>query len=310
MKNRESLRAPPYATLTTTWSCEFQLTDGPGPLGLSSAEPPASLSYKSVPIHPTARIAETARVAAGADIGPDVEIGEYSIVEDDVSIGARTRIEPHVIVKRWTTLGTDNQISAGTVLGTDPLDKNFTGEHRSYLRIGNSNRIREHFTISRGTDPESATEIGDDNFIMTSGHIAHNCKIGSRTVICSCVLLAGYVEIEDEAYLSGGVLVHQYAKIGRLALISGNTRANKDTAPYFIYSGFKIAARGINLVGLQRAGISDEDISRIKKAFRLLCRSNLLLDDAIKRVEDEVPGEHTRHLIKFIRRCERGICLR
>ncbi len=261
-------------------------------------------------IHSTARIADTARVAAGADIGPDVEIGDYAIVEDDVSIGGRTRLEPHVIVKRWTTLGTDNRISAGTVLGTDPLDKNFSGEHRSYLKIGNRNRIREHFTISRGTAPESATEIGDDNFIMTSGHIAHNCKIGSGIVMCSCVLLGGYVEIEDGAYLSGGVLVHQYAKIGRLALISGNTRANKDAAPYFIYSGFKIGARGINLVGLQRAGISDEDIRRIKTAFRLLCRSKLLLDDAIKRIEDEVPSEHTLHLIEFIRRSERGICLR
>ena len=270
----------------------------------------ASVSYRSVPIHPTARIADTARVAAGADIGPHAEIGDYAIVEDDVSIGARTRLEPHVIVKRWTTLGTDNQISAGTVLGTDPLDKSFSGGHRSYLKIGNGNRIREHFTISRGTDPESATEIGDDNFIMTSGHIAHNCRIGSGTVICSCVLVAGYVEIEDQAYLSGGVLVHQYSKVGRLALISGNTRANKDTAPYFIYSGSKIAARGLNLVGLQRAGIGDEEISRLKKAFRLLCRSNLVLDDAIRRIEDEIPSEHTRHLIEFIRRSERGICLR
>ena len=263
-----------------------------------------------MPIHPTARIADTARVAAGTDIGPDAEIGDFAIIEDDVSIGARTRIEPHVIVKRWTTLGTDNQISAGAILGTDPLDKNFTREHRSYLKIGNGNHIREHFTISRGTEPESATEIGDENFIMTSGHIAHNCKIGSRVVICSCVLLGGYVEIEDEAYLSGGVLVHQFSKIGRLALISGNTRANKDTAPYFIYSGFKIAARGINLVGLRRAGIGDEEIGRIKTAFRLLCRSKLLLEDAIKRIENEIPSEHTRHLIDFIRKSERGICLR
>ena len=97
------------------------------------------------------------------------------------------------------------------MLGTDPLDKNFTGA-RSYLRIGNGNKIREHYTISRGTPPESATEIGDGNYIMTSGHIAHNCKIGNQTVIASCALLGGYVEVEDQAFISGGVLVHQYSK--------------------------------------------------------------------------------------------------
>ena len=105
------------------------------------------------------------------------------------------RLEPYVYVKRWTTLGERNEISAGTVLGTDPLDKNFTGE-RSYLRIGNGNKIREHYTISRGTAPESETVIGDGNYIMTSGHIAHNCRIGNRTVIASCALIAGYVEVE------------------------------------------------------------------------------------------------------------------
>ena len=127
-------------------------------------------------------IAPTARVDPRASIAPDASIGDYCIIEADVVIGAGCRLEPYVYVKRWTMLGEANEISAGTVLGTDPLDKNFTGE-RSYLRIGNRNKIREHYTISRGTQPESVTEIGDDNYIMTSGHIAHNCKIGSRTVI-------------------------------------------------------------------------------------------------------------------------------
>ena len=111
--------------------------------------------------------------------GPDVSIGEFCVIERDVAIGAGCLLEPYVYVKRWTTLGERNEISAGTVLGTDPLDKAFTGE-RSYLRIGSGNQIREHYTISRGTEPESATEIGDGNYIMTSGHIAHNCKIGNR----------------------------------------------------------------------------------------------------------------------------------
>ena len=167
-------------------------------------------------------------------IGPGVRIGEFCVIEPDVEIGADCLLEPYVYVKRWTTLGERNEISAGTVLGTDPLDKNFTGE-RSYLRIGNGNKIREHYTISRGTPPESATEIGDDNYIMTCGHIAHNCKIGNHTVIASCALLGGYVEIEDDAFISGGVVVHQFSKIGRLAMIGGNTRVNLDVPPFFTY---------------------------------------------------------------------------
>src|SRR6202047_1138427 len=189
-------------------------------------------------------IAPTARVDPRASIAPDASIGEYCVIEPDVVIGAGCRLEPYVYVKRWTTLGEANEISAGTVLGNDPLGKNFTGE-RSYLRIGNRNKIREHYTISRGTAPESVTEIGDDNYIMTSGHIAHNCRIGNQTVIASCALVAGYVEIEDQAFLSGGVVVHQYSRIGRLAMIGGNTRINSDVPPFFLYAGYNVQAKGL-----------------------------------------------------------------
>src|ERR1700730_10519501 len=198
-------------------------------------------------------IAPTARVDSQAHIGEGVHIGEYCVIEPDVVIGAGCRLEPYVYVKRWTTLGEANEISAGTVLGTDPLDKNFTGE-RSYLRIGNDNKIREHYTISRGTEPESVTSIGDGNYIMTSGHIAHNCEIGDNTVIASCALVAGYVEIEDQAFISGGVVIHQFSKIGRLAMIGGNSRVNSDVPPFFLYSGFNVQAMGLNVVGLKRAG--------------------------------------------------------
>jgi UDP-N-acetylglucosamine acyltransferase len=260
-----------------------------------------------MPVDPSARVAATARVHPDAQVGPQAVIGEYSIVEEDVVIGAFCRLEAYVYVKRWTTLGERNEISAGTVLGSDPLDKNFGGE-RSYLRIGNGNSIREHYTISRGTQPESATEIGDGNYIMTSGHIAHNSKIGDNCVIASCALVAGHVEIEDQAFISGGVVIHQFSKIGRLAMIGGNSRVNRDVPPYFLYSDFNVAAKGLNLVGLRRAGFSREEIGALKTAYRILYRAGLKLEDALRRVEAEVETEHTRHLVEFIRSSKRGIC--
>jgi UDP-N-acetylglucosamine acyltransferase len=252
-------------------------------------------------------IASTARVHPDARIGPGVTIGEFCVIEPDVEIGAGCVLEPYVYVKRWTTLGERNFISSGTVLGTDPLDKAFGGE-RSYLRIGHGNRIREHYTISRGTEPESATEIGDRNYIMTSGHIAHNCKIGNDTVICSCALVAGYVEVEDQAFISGGVVVHQYSKIGRLAMIGGNTRVNRDAPPFFLYSGFNVEARGLNLVGLKRAGYRLSDIAALKKAYQILYRSGLKLEEALARIESQAPTPETLHLVAFVRRSQRGIC--
>jgi UDP-N-acetylglucosamine acyltransferase len=260
-----------------------------------------------MPIDPSAVVSPTARVHADAVVGPQCIIGEFCLIEQDVVLGAACRLEPYVYVKRWTTLGERNEISAGTVLGTDPLDKGFTGE-RSYLRIGHDNRIREHYTISRGTRPESITEIGDNNYIMTSGHIAHNARIGSNVVIASCALVAGYVEVEDQAFISGGVVVHQYSKIGRLAMIGGNTRVNLDAPPFFLYSGFNVTPVGLNTVGMERAGFAVEEISDLKKAYRLLYTSGLKLQEALERILAACATGHARRLVEFVRSSERGIC--
>jgi UDP-N-acetylglucosamine acyltransferase len=260
-----------------------------------------------MPVDPSAAVAATARVHADAVIGPAVQIGEFSIVDSDVSIGAGTVLEPYVWVKRWTSLGERNHISAGTVLGTDPLDKNFTGA-RSYLRIGNDNRIREHYTISRGTEPESATEVGDGNYIMTSGHIAHNCRIGSHTVICSCALVAGYVEVEDRAFISGGVVIHQFSKIGQLAMIGGNTRVNRDVPPYVMCVGFNGEPKGLNLVGLKRSGAGAGEIAELKKAYQIFYRSGLKMTEALARLDAELHSEPVAQFAAFIRRSERGVC--
>ncbi len=264
------------------------------------------VSYKVMPVDSSARIAPTARVDPGAIIGPGCTVGEYCVIESDVRIGAECVLEPYVYVKRWTTMGDGNEVSAGTVLGTDPLDKRFTGG-RSHLRIGNRNKIREHYTISRGTEPDSETVIGDGNYIMTSGHVAHNCVIGNDCVIASCALVAGHVQIEDQAFVSGGVVIHQFVKIGRLAMIGGNTRVNVDVPPYFLYCGYDVEPSGVNLVGLKRAGFGPEEISALKKAFRTLYLSGLKLEEALQRIEAENPTQHTRHLVAFARSSGRGI---
>jgi UDP-N-acetylglucosamine acyltransferase len=260
-----------------------------------------------VSVDASAVVAAGARVHPDAVIGPRTRIGEFCVVEQDVEIGADCLLEPYVFVKRWTTMGDRNEISAGTVLGTDPLDKNFKGD-RSYLRLGNDNKIREHYTVSRGTQPESVTSIGDGNYVMTSGHIAHNCTVGSNTVIASCALVAGHVAVEDQAFLSGGVVVHQYSRVGRLAMVGGNTRVNSDLPPFFLYTGFDVVVKGLNLVGLRRAGFTFDQVSALKKAYRLLYRSGLKLEDALSRIENEVPGDEARHLVRFIRGSKRGIC--
>jgi UDP-N-acetylglucosamine acyltransferase len=260
-----------------------------------------------MPIDPSAVVASTARIHPDARIGPQTVIGEYCIIEQDVVIGAGCLLEPYVYVKRWTTLGERNVISAGTALGTDPLDKSFTGE-RSYLRIGNDNKIREHYTVSRGTKPETATEIGDGNYIMTSGHIAHNCRIGNNTVIASCTLVAGYVEVEDQAFISGEICIQQFSRIGRLAMVGGGTRVNRDAPPFFLCAGLYAEAKGLNIVGLKRAGFQRAEIAALKSAYKLLYHSKLKLEQALTRIEAEVPTEHTLHLVRFVRGTKRGIC--
>jgi UDP-N-acetylglucosamine acyltransferase len=260
-----------------------------------------------MPIDPSAVIAPTARVHPGACIGPGVRIADFCVVEADVVIGAGCSLEPYVFVKRWTTMGERNEISAGAALGTDPFDKHFTGE-RSYLKIGNGNKIREHFTISRGTAPESVTEIGDENYVMSSGHIAHNCKIGNGNVIASCALLAGYVQVGDGAFISGNVAIHQFACIGSLAMIAGNTGVSLDAPPFIICAGFRGVFTGLNLVGLKRAGFCAARIAAIKRAYRLLYRSSLLLEDALARIENEIATPDALSITAFCRASKRGIC--
>ena len=252
-------------------------------------------------------IAPTAIISPQAKLADPVSVGPFCVIEEDVEIGAGTRLDSHAVIKRYTTLGENNHLYPGVVLGNDPEDRNFTGE-RSYLKIGHRNIFRENSSVSRGTPPESVTLLGDDNYIMIGTHVAHNCRLGNNVVVCNNCSVAGYVEVEDGAFLSGGVVVHQFSKIGRLAMIGGNTRVNLDVPPFLLASEFHVAARGLNLIGLRRAGFGKDAIRHLKQAYRILYRSRLPLEQALQRIEQEIPTPEARHLVEFIRGSKRGIC--
>lgn len=252
-------------------------------------------------IDPSARVAPTARIHPDAEIGPQCIIGEYCVIDEQVRLGRGNRLEPYVFLKPYTTLGDDNEISAGAALGTDPFDKAFTGA-RSYLSIGHRNRIREHWTISRGTKPESVTRVGDDNYIMGSGHIAHDCQIGNHITIASNTLVAGYVHLADQAFISGGVVIHQYSRIGRNVMVGGNSRVNLDLPPFFLYSGFDARPVGLNVVGLRRAGFTAADLRELKQAYRTLY--SLPRAAALAALDQTRLG---RELADFARASRRGL---
>ena len=254
-------------------------------------------------IDSSAQVAFTARIHPDAEIGPQCVIGEFCIIESDVRLGRANRLEPYVYLKRFTTLGDENEISAGAVLGTDPFDKAFTGE-RSYLMLGHRNRVREHWTISRGTKPESVTRVGDDNYIMGSGHIAHDCQIGNGVTIASNTLVAGYVQIGDQAFLSGGVVVHQYSRIGRNSMVGGNSRVNLDLPPFFLYAGFDARPTGLNTVGLRRAGFSKEQMRELKLVYSLFYQSGLSRDEAVDRLSGTPLG---KEVAAFVSASQRGV---
>jgi UDP-N-acetylglucosamine acyltransferase len=251
-------------------------------------------------IHPTAIISE------GAQLGNDVCIGPYAIIEQRTSIGEGTEIRAHAVVKRYTTLDEANVIHEGAVIGGEPQDLSFK-DCESYLRIGARCSIREGVTIHRGTEPGSATVIGSDCFIMANAHVAHNCRLGDRVILANNVALAGHVEIADQAFISGGVVVHQFCRAGRLAMIGGNSKIVQDCLPFVITDGMPGRARGLNVIGLRRAGFKSIEIRRLKDAYRVLLRSGLALEEALAQLTD-FGDPLVDYLIDFARNSRRGFC--
>lgn len=248
----------------------------------------------------------TSIIEPGAMLGESVTIGPYALIEQSVAIGDRSDIRGHAVIKQFTTLGPANIVHEGAVLGGEPQDIGFV-DCTSYLRIGSNNRIREGVTIHRGTQPKSATIIGSNCFIMANAHVAHNCRLGDGVIVANNVALAGYVEIEDQAFISGGVVVHQFCRIGRLAMIGGNSKIVQDCLPFIITDGAPGRARGLNIVGLRRAGYKSCDIQKLKEGYRLLLRSRLPLEDALQRLS-ALGDPLVNHLINFVRTSTRGFC--
>ncbi|QKT02924.1 acyl-ACP--UDP-N-acetylglucosamine O-acyltransferase [Ectothiorhodospiraceae bacterium 2226] len=225
-------------------------------------------------IHSTAVVAETARVGAGTTVGP------FVVIEDDVEIGRDNRLLAHCVIKRGVRIGDGNTIHEHAVIGGLPQDLGFT-ERPSFVRIGDRNTLREYVTVHRATREGEATTIANDTYLMATAHVAHDCRLESRVIMANGATLAGFAQVGERAFLSGGVMVHQFARVGRCAMIGGNSKITQDCLPFFITDGVPAHARGINLVGLRRAGYGAEDIRALKQAYRLLLRSGTPLESAL-----------------------------
>lgn len=254
----------------------------------------------SAQIHPSAHVDPTAQLADGVVVGPQ------AFVDADVIIGEGTCLMHGAHVARWTTLGKNNRIFPGAVIGHEPQDVGYKGEE-SHTIIGDNNIIREGVTIHRGNRAGTRTLVGSNNFFMVNSHVAHNCILGNNIILVNGALLAGHVEIDDRAIISGNCQVHQFVRIGAFAMMRGGSGAAKDIPPYCINDGLNWI-RAINTVGLKRNGFSAERIRAVKEAFKVIFRSGLGLGEALDTVERELDvTEDVEKMLAFIRASKRGI---
>jgi UDP-N-acetylglucosamine acyltransferase len=249
-------------------------------------------------IHPTAIVSPLARMAE------DVRIGPYAVVEDDVVVGEGCEIAAHAVIKRFTQLGRYNRVYEHAVLGGEPQDVKFRNEV-TRLVIGDGNLIREYATIHRASGEGEATHVGSRNFLMIGVHIAHNCVVGDDNIFANGAALAGHITVEDHVFLSNNVGCHQFVRLGRYAMVGGKSKIVQDVLPFFTTDGNPPRVRGLNAVGLRRAGFSSEARRALKAAYRFLFRSGLPLSDALDEMA-QLGDTHVDHLIDFIRNSPRG----
>ena len=253
------------------------------------------------------RIHPSAIISPGAKLADNVSVGPYSIISDNVNIGAGTKIGAHCVIEGNTTIGKNCEIFTGAVVGSRPQDLKFKDE-KVFLEIGNNNIIREYCTLNPGTAEGSKTVVGNDNLLMAYSHVAHDCRVGNGCVLANNSTLAGHVSIEDKAVIGGLVAIHQFVRIGMLAIIGGCSKVVQDIPPFSTCDGHPARVYGLNLIGLRRKGISHEAIKRIDQAFKLIFNSGLSSKHALERVEKEIEKtEEINYLINFVKSSERGL---
>jgi UDP-N-acetylglucosamine acyltransferase len=252
-----------------------------------------------MPIHPTAVIGN--RVA----IPDNVVVNAYAVIEDDVQLGHDCEIGSHAVIKRFTKIGARNRVFEHAVIGGEPQDVKFKNE-RSYLEIGDDNLIREFCTFHRASGEDETTRIGSRNFFMVGVHVAHNCRIGDDNIFANDVALAGHIMIEDHVFVSNNVGAHQFVRMGRYAMVGGKSKIVQDVLPFFITDGNPARVRGLNSVGLRRAGFSEQARRALKDAYRMLFRSAMPIEKVLIELE-QVDDEHVAHLARFIRGSKRGV---
>ena len=255
------------------------------------------------------RIHPTAIIAPDADIAADVEIGAFAIVGEGCTIESGCVLAPRATLERNVTLGRSVKVGICTVLGGAPQDLKYAGEETS-VEIGDGTVIREYVTVNRGTAHSFKTTVGENCLLMSYVHIGHDCRIGNSVILSNVVQLAGHVTIEDKAIISGMSAVHQFARIGRHSFIGGMSRVSKDIPPFLKAVGNPVKLYGLNTIGLQRSGMDEETIRELKRAYRLLFRSDLNVTQAIERAQTEIePLPEVKELIRFVEASERGVVI-
>jgi UDP-N-acetylglucosamine acyltransferase len=259
-----------------------------------------------------ARIHATAIVDAAAQLGEDVDVAAYALIGPDVRIDEGSRIGPHCVIEGHTTIGRGNRIHQACSIGTAPQDKKYAGEP-TCLEIGHGNTIREFCTINLGTAQDAGvTRIGDDNWIMAYVHIAHDCQVGSHTILANLTQLAGHVQLGDWVVVGGMSGLHQFVRVGAHAMIGFQTRLSQDLPPFVTVAGNPGEAQGINAEGLRRRGFAAERIDVIKQMHRLLYRRSLTLAEATQQI-GELPEAQTTSaadvalMLEFLAKAQRGI---
>ncbi|MDP2912064.1 MAG: acyl-ACP--UDP-N-acetylglucosamine O-acyltransferase [Candidatus Omnitrophota bacterium] len=250
----------------------------------------------------------TAIVDKKAKLADDVEVGPYALIGPNVEIGKSVTIASHVVLDGYTVIGEGTRIFTGAVIGSPPQDLKYKGK-KSFLKIGKNNIIREYVTMNPGTEEGSVTFVGDGNLLMAYSHVAHDCKIGNNCVIANLGTLAGHVTIEDRVVMGGLAAVHQFTRVGKMAIIGGCSKVVQDIPPFSTCDGNPARVYGLNLIGITRAGMPKDAQARLRKAFKTLFHSGLILKNGIEKVKKSMGSfEEIDYLLNFIKNSERGVC--